>query len=78
MCSNLDFKGRNVTEQTTIVTMQHLGSAEVREKIADVQNLTEEMIDSLARKYLEDLQAGRIHSEGWFKDSTILMSLATY
>ena len=72
------FKGRYVIEQRRIVTTQALGSVELREKLADVQNLTEEMIDSLAKKYLEDLKAGQIHSEGWFKDSTILTSLATY
>ena len=72
------FKERYVTEQRRNVTTQNLGSAELREKLADVQNLTEEMIDSLAKKYLEDLKVGQIHSEGWFKDSTILMCLATY
>jgi len=50
----------------------------LREKLADVQNLTEEMIDSLAKKYLEDLKGGRIHNEGWFKDSTIPINMATY
>jgi NAD(P)-dependent dehydrogenase (short-subunit alcohol dehydrogenase family) len=30
----------------------------LREKLADVPNLTEEMIDSLAVRYLEDLKAG--------------------
>ena len=45
---------------------QDLQSAELREKLADVPNLTEEMIDSLAMRYLKDLKAGNGHgSEGW-------------
>lgn len=45
---------------------QDLQSAELREKLADVPNLTEEMIDSLAMRYLKDLKAGSGHgSEGW-------------
>lgn len=69
------FKWENATNQSTT---QALGSAELREKMAGVQNLTEEEIDLLAKKFLEDAKAGRIQSEGWFGDSKILMSLATY
>ena len=37
----------------------------MREKLADVPSLTEEMIDSLATRYLKDLKEGVHGSEGW-------------
>lgn len=45
--------------------MQYLQSAELRETLGDVEHLTEELVDSLAARYLEDLKRGKLNSEGW-------------
>ena len=58
----------------------------MRAKLADVPNLTEEMIDSLATRYLKDLKAGGHGSEGWswtvagsqsYKESKIFLNAYT-
>lgn len=46
--------------------MQHLQSAKLRETLADEEHLSEEVVDSLATTYLEDLkQPGKLNGEEW-------------
>ncbi|CAM6126492.1 unnamed protein product [Calypogeia fissa] len=54
--------GRIVNMGTSLAVLSYLRN---ESKLDDVDNLTEEFIDSAANKYLEDMKAGRWEEEGW-------------
>jgi carbonyl reductase 1 len=57
--------GRIVNMGTSLGMLSYLKNETLAKKLGDVDNLTEEFIDSSATKYLEDVKAGRAQDEGW-------------
>ncbi|CAM6104932.1 unnamed protein product [Calypogeia fissa] len=57
--------GRIVNIGTSLAVLSYLRNESLAKKLDDVDNLTEEFIDSTANKYLEDVKAGRWKEEGW-------------
>lgn len=43
----------------------HGRGCHIREELSDIDNLTEEKIEGLLRRFLEDLKEGRLEANGW-------------
>ncbi|CAL9058442.1 unnamed protein product [Musa banksii] len=45
--------------------LRRMPSESIREELSDIDNLTEEKIEGLLRRFLEDLKEGRLEATGW-------------
>ncbi|CAM6092369.1 unnamed protein product [Calypogeia fissa] len=56
---------RIINNTSGLALYERLGSEKLKQIFRDEENYSEELIDSLATKYLEDVRAGRSQEEGW-------------
>ncbi|KAE8810698.1 Short-chain dehydrogenase/reductase 2 [Hordeum vulgare] len=57
--------GRIVNVSSSYGLLRHIGSEEVRQELNDVDGLTEERLDELLEKFMEDFESGALEPHGW-------------